>query len=255
MRTDGIISFLQALDDLQAALEDLQTSAILVFLEWCWMYKGYAVLIALFVGIVGVLLYALVQGVVERIKENIKSRKRKERIARQISTCPTPRLDARQRDLHVPKNVMKLAENMENAQPDERFRYCVVCSDKDLLQCYAVQFYERVEQATVVDHYGWIYYDTPYDKTLQLNIQNCLYEDLKICLNEELPQNRFRAFAELFDDPQQHTLLVIRMCEFAEDRKLAQIANMRGLSVILFSTIPIDGYDTIEIPVKGGVGV
>ena len=172
------------------------------------------------------------------------------RIESRISTCPTPRLTEEQRQIRMPKKVLEQAENMENARSDERFRYCVVCSNKELLQCYAVQFYERVEQAFVIDHYGWVYYETPEDKSL--NIQNCLHDALKICVNEKLPQDRFRAFVDFFDNPNKHSLLVIQMCEHAQDRKLAQIANLKGLSLILFSECSVDGYDTIEISVKGG---
>lgn len=178
--------------------------------------------------------------------------KSNKRIESRISICPAPRLTGEQRKIRIPKKVAELAEDMESARLDERFRYCIVCPDAELLQCYAVQFYERVEQTTTFDHYGWVYYATPEDKTLQLSIQNCLLEGLKICLHESTSQERFRAFVDFFDDPKLHTLLVIQMCEHVQDRKLAQIANMKGLSVILFSEKSVEGFDTIEILVKGG---
>ena len=131
------------------------------------------------------------------------------RIESRISTCPTPRLTEEQRQIRMPKKVLELAENMENARSDERFRYCVVCSNKELLQCYAVQFYERVEQAFVIDHYGWVYYETPEDKSL--NIQNCLHDALKICVNEKLPQDRFRAFVDFFDNPNKNFWFLFKL--------------------------------------------
>ena len=243
MPTESTISY-------ETLLDEWKAERILSALQWCWAHLGYAVPI--------VLIWFFIKnpdvfrGILNWIKGLSENRKRKKRLERQISTCSAPRLTGVQRKKRMPKAVMKLSKGLEDAQPDERFRYCVVCPNEDLLQCYAVQFYERMEQIAVVDHYGWIYYDSPDDKELPLNIQSCLFEDLKICLEEKMPQDRFREFVKFFDDRKKHTLLVIRMCEFTEDRKLAQIANLKGLSIILFSTVPVGGFDSIVIPVKGG---
>ena len=243
MPTEPTISY-------ETLLDEWKAEKILSALQWCWTHLGYAVPIA-------VIWFFLknpdiFRGIVNWIKGLVEKRKRQSRPKRRISTCPTPRLSGTQSKKRMPKAVIKLSKGVEDAQPGERFRYCVVCSDEGLLERYAVQFYERMEQVAGIDHYGWIYYDNPEDEKLPLGIQSCLFEALAICLQEKLPQDRFREFVKFFDDEKKHTLLVIRMCKFTEDRKLAQIANLKGLSLILFSTIPVDGYDSIVIPVKGG---
>ena len=236
----------------QTLLEEIKAMATLGFLRWCLENPGCALIVILVACAVGVVVYAVFQGVIELIKNRIQNVKRQKRLERRISTCGAPALTDAQRKFKIPQKLVDLAKSIEAAPPGDRFRACVVCADKIRLESYALQFYARIEQATTVDHYGWVYYDPPTDSSLELNIQNCLFEDLKICTDKDLPSDRFRAFVEIFDDPTKHILLVIRMCQNAEDRRLAQIANLQGLSVVLFSTDSVDGYDSIEIPVKGG---
>ena len=236
----------------QTVLEEIKAAATIGFLRWCLENPGCALIVILAACAVGVVVYAGFQGVIELIKNRIQDGKRQKRIERRISTCGAPALTDAQRKVKMHKRLVKLAESVEAALPGDRFRACVVCADEIRLESYALQFYARIEQAATVDHYGWVYYDPPTDSSLELNIQNCLFEDLKICTDKDLPSDRFRAFVKVFDDPKKHTLLVIRMCENTEDRRLAQIANLQGLSVVLFATAPVDGYDVLEIPVKGG---
>lgn len=173
------------------------------------------------------------------------------RIESRISTCPAPRLSGRQCKVNMHKKVLNITKTVEDAHPGDRFRYCVVCSDEWRLECYAVQFYEQMKQTSAINHYGWIYYDIPKDKTLQWDIEDCLLANLRICPNEK-PKERFDELMDFFDDAKLHTLLVIRICQRTKDRKLAQLANLEGLSLVLFSETPVDGYETIEVSVKGG---
>lgn len=187
----------------------------------------------------------------EPSKEEIR---RSEVQEKRISILPAPAVDPRFCDLTLHDNLIDLAQKIENAEPCYRTRCCVVCRNAELAENYARMFYQRMENAASLDHYGWVYYKEPKDMNLKLCIKNCFFESLKIGIEEKLLEDRFIKQVNFLDKHNRHTLLVLRkMQDTSEpDDKLLQIAALKGLSIVLFSTEPVPGYHTIEIPQEGG---
>lgn len=173
---------------------------------------------------------------------------------RLISNLPAPGVDSRYAKKMLPRVVDNLAKKIENTPDSTRFRYCVVCPDKSLAKHYAVLFFERMNQSSTVDRIGWINYQRPRDKTLELCAKHCMIYELNLKSEIDSIENRFKAQCTCFKRADRHSMLIFWMQEDAleDDAELRQIAVLEGLSVVLFSTSPVDGFENLEISVKGG---
>lgn len=187
--------------------------------------------------------------------EHLKKKIRRSEVQnKRISILPAPAVDPRFCDLTLHDNLIDLAQKIENAESCHRTRCCVVCQNAELAENYARMFYHRMENAASLNHYGWVYYKEPKDMNLELCIESCFFESLRIFNEIELPEKRFIRQVDFLDQPNMHTLLVLRKMQNASkpDDKLLQIAALKGLSIVLFSTEEVPGYHTIEIPQEGG---
>lgn len=173
---------------------------------------------------------------------------------KRITILPSPNVDGEYLSEPMPKELDDLVRSIEHAATSNRTRCCVVCREEKRVENYARMFYRRMEQVAILDKLGWIYYKKPKDETLELCIEHCFFDSLRIFNEVPLPKNRFIRQVDYFDQPNVHTLLVIRMSKnpSRQDDALMQIAALAGLSVILFSEKPIPGYETIEISLEGG---
>ena len=249
----------------QQMLEDEKARGILWLLEWIkanpWLFLGVAVTLA-------VLLLLVVPPLVRWLRkrgvtkvgelpppEHLDDTVRRDEIKEgRISTLPGPNVDPEYLEASLPGQLDDLARSIEHASASHRTRCCVVCREEKRVENYARMFYNRMKYANTLDNYGWIYYKKPRDSTLELCIEHCFFESLRIFNEIQVPEKRFIRQVDYFSDPRFHTLLVIRMTKVPgqQDDALMQIAALDGLSVVLFSTKPIPGYETIEIPLKGG---
>lgn len=173
---------------------------------------------------------------------------------KRITILPGPNVEEEYRTIPMPKQLDELACSVEYAPASHRTRCCVVCREDKRVENYARMFYQRIEHADVLDKLGWIYYKKPKDDTLELCIEHCFFDSLRIFNEIPLPKNRFIRQVDYFDQPNVHTMLVIRMSKnpSRQDDALLQIAALAGLSVVLFAVRPVPGYDLIEIPLEGG---
>lgn len=173
---------------------------------------------------------------------------------KRITILPSPNVDAEYLDSTMPKDLDELARSIEQAPTSHRTRCCVVCREEKRVENYARLFYLRMEQAAILDKLGWVYYKKPKDDTLDLCIEHCFFDSLRIFNEVQLPEKRFIRQVDYFDQANVHTLLVIRMSKnpSRQDDALMQIAALAGLSVVLFAEKPVPGYETIEIPLEGG---
>lgn len=171
-----------------------------------------------------------------------------------VSLLGPGNVDETYRHIPLPKTLERMATSIEKSSTSYRMRCCVVCQDKNLVHHYAVLFYKRMEQTAAVDKYGWIYYAKPRDKNMELCIQNCCFESLAMHEDIQSPRGRFSAQMRELDNPNVHTLLVIEMIDPVPDtdHELRQIAEQKGLSLVLFASECVSGYDTINISEQGG---
>lgn len=249
----------------QQQLEEEKARGILWLLDWIkanpWRFAG------LLLGLV-ILLILVVPPLVRWLRkrgvtkagelppsEHLDDTVRRDEIKEgRITILPGPNVDVQYLDAPMPTELEELVHSIEHAPTSHRARSCVVCREEKRVENYARMFYNRMKYASILDNYGWIYYKKPRDSTLELCIEHCFFESLRIFNEVQLPEKRFIRQVDYFSDPRFHTLLVIRMTKVPgqQDNALMQIAALDGLSVVLFSTKPIPGYETIEIPLKGG---
>lgn len=255
MATEATVSYKDQLDNAQAMAK----------LEiWDWAKAHWwiaAVLILLYFVIKHVVIPAL-PDLLKKAVELRDSRKKQRGYTAQdqdrlISNLPAPAVDSRYAKKALPEKVDALARAIESTSDGTRYRYCVVCPDRDLAKHYAVLFYGRMDQAATVDKLGWINYQRPRDKTLELCAKHCMVYDLNLSADIDSIENRFRAQCTYFKQPDRHSLLVFWMYEdaLADDAELRQIAALEGLSVVLFATSPVDGFENLVISEKGGKSV
>lgn len=249
----------------QQLLEEETAKGILQLLEFIKAHPVYAFVLVL---ILAVLLGLTVVPVVRWLRkhgvrnpgelppsEHLNDAVRRDEIKKKrITILPAPNVDGEYLDVPMPKQLDNLAQSIERAPTNHRTRCCVVCREEKRVENYARMFYRRIEQVAVLDKLGWIYYKKPKDDTLELCIEHCFFDSLRIFNEVPLPQNRFIRQVDYFDQPNVHTLLVIRMSKNPrkQDDALMQIAALAGLSVILFAERPVPGYETIEILLEGG---
>ena len=249
----------------QQQLEEEKARGILWLLEWIkanpWLFLGLALtLVVLLLLVVPTLVRWLRKRGITKPgelppSEHLDDTVRRDEIKKKrITILPGPNVDAEYLDASLPRQLEDLAYTIERAPGSHRTRCCVVCREEKRVENYARMFYRRMESAAVLDKLGWIYYKKPKDDTLELCIEHCFFDSLRIFNEIPLPEKRFIRQVDYFDQANVHTLLVIRMSKNPgrQDDALMQIAALAGLSVILFSEKPVSGYTTIEIPLEGG---
>lgn len=227
---------------------------------WVWV-KDHIWIAIVFVLFVLLLKYVIVPALPDLCKKYVDSwengKKQKDYAVqdgdRLISNLPAPSVDSRYAKNLLPREVDNLAKKIENT-PDSRFRYCVVCPDKSLAKHYAVLFFERINQATTVDRIGWINYQRPRDKTLELCAKHCMIYDLNLKSEIDSVEKRFKAQCTCFKRADLHSMLIFWMQEDAldDDAELRQIAALEGLSVVLFAMSSVEGFENLVIQEKGG---
>lgn len=237
---------------------------------WLWeQVKAHPVIAVVIFGVIvfvilkfiipGIIRYCQKQGIKNPSEvpasEHLTDSVRKDEIKKKrISILPAPAVDPKYCHMTLHERLVELAESIEQADPSHRTRCCVVCRDEKLVENYARMFYQRIENAAVLDKHGWVYYKKPKDDTLELCIEHCFFESLRMYNEILLPEKRFIRQVDFFDQPNVHTLLVISKTSSTnkQDDALLQIASLAGLSIVLFSAKPVPGYHTIEIPQEGG---
>lgn len=249
----------------QQQLEEEKARGILWLVEWIkanpWLFLGLALaLVVLLILVVPPLVRWLRKRGITKPgelppSEHLDDTVRRDEIKKKrITILPGPNVDTEYLEASLPRQLEDLACSIERAPTSHRTRRCVVCREEKRVENYARMFYRRMESAAVLDKLGWIYYKKPKDDTLELCIEHCFFDSLRIFNEIPLPEKRFIRQVDYFDQSNVHTLLVIRMSKMPsrQDDALMQIAALDGLSVVLFATKPIPGYETIEIPTEGG---
>lgn len=249
MPTEPTTSYQEQLDNMMA-MEKLEI--------WAWIKEHIWIAVVLFL-LYLLIKYVIVPALPDLFKEFWKDRKKQKDNAVQnedwlISNLPAPRVDSRYAKKALPEEVDDLARTIESTTDGTRYRYCVVCPDKDLAKHYAALFFGRMDQTATVDKLGWVNYQRPRDKMLELCAKHCMVYDLNLSAEIDSVDNRFRAQCTHFKRPDLHSLLVFWMYEDAlpDDAELRQIAALEGLSVVLFATSQVDGFENLVISEKGG---
>lgn len=232
---------------------------------WVWAkdHIGIAILLGVLLGVLLILLIkVIVPALPDLFQKWVESRQNKKTERdytvrnqdRLISNLPAPAVDSRYAKKALPEKVDDLAKTIESTSDGTRYRYCVVCPDQDLAKHYAALFFGRMDQAATVDKLGWVNYQRPRDKMLELCAKHCMVYDLNLFAQIDSVDNRFRAQCTHFKRPDLHSLLVFWMYEdaLADDAELRQIAALEGLSVVLFATSQVDGFENLVISEKGG---
>lgn len=252
MATDPMVSYQEQLDNAVAMAKlDLWT--------WAKEHIWIAVVLVLLILLIK---YVIVPALPDLYKKYVDSRKNGKKQKdyavqdgdRLISNLPAPGVDSRYAKKMLPRVVDNLAKKIENTPGSTRFRYCVVCPDKSLVKHYAVLFFERMNQASTVDRIGWINYQRPRDKTLELCAKHCMIYELNLKSEIDSTEKRFKAQCTYFKRADLHSMLIFWLQEDAleDDAELRQIAALEGLSVVLFAMSPVDGFENLVIQEKGG---
>ena len=252
MATEPTVSYQEQLDNAVAMTKlDL----------WAWAKEHIWIAVAL-VLLVLFIKYVIAPALPDLYKKYVDSRKNKQKQKdyvvqdrdRLISNLPAPGVDSRYAKKTLPREVDNLAKEIESTPDNTRFRYCVVCPEKSLAKHYAVLFFGRMNQASTVDRIGWINYQRPRDKTLELCAKHCMIYDLNLKSEIDSVENRFKAQCTCFKRADLHSMLIFWMQEDAleDDAELRQIATLEGLSVVLFAMSPVEGFENLVIQEKGG---
>lgn len=177
----------------------------------------------------------------------ILKKNKQQQFPRRITVLPAPK--PKNPDVEPPSWIVPLINRLRYG---ERKHILIQCSNQSQAEELGRILYHKLEDEKICDHIGWIHYEK--GETEKPLIEERIDREFSIYAEIENYDVRRSKRISFLDNDNQHTVLFINVITYQKEKDcvLERYNNCKGLSMVLLSSVEIDGFETVSLPKNWG---
>lgn len=166
---------------------------------------------------------------------------------RRITVLPAPK--PKNTNVELPTWTIPLINGLIYGQ---RKHILIQCSDQSRAEELGRVLYHKLESEKICDYVGWIHYEK--GETERPLIEERIDREFSIYAEIENYDVRRSKRISFLDNDKQHTVLFVNVITYQKEKDcvLERYSNCKGLSMVLLSSVEIEGFDTFPLPRNWG---